>query len=94
MDGKDDSDNYLLRFKRYATVARWEKDSWATQLSSLLSGRALEVFSQLSQKDAMSYDCLKLALLKRYDFAEFGYRKRFHEANPKVKRVLVNLRCD
>ena len=28
----------------------------------------------------MSYDRLKLALLKRYDFTEFGYRKRFREA--------------
>ena len=40
VDGKDDLDNYLLRFERYATFARWEKDSWATQLSPLLSGRA------------------------------------------------------
>ena len=28
----------------------------------------------------MSYDRLKLALLKRYDFTNFGYRKRFREA--------------
>ena len=42
VDGRDDLDNYLLRFERYATVARWEKDSWATQLSPLLSCRALE----------------------------------------------------
>ena len=42
VDGRDDLDNYLLRFERYATVARWEKDSWAAQPSPLLSGRALE----------------------------------------------------
>ena len=30
VNGKDDLDNYLLRFERYATVAYWEKDSWAT----------------------------------------------------------------
>ena len=45
VDGRDDLDNYLLRFERYATVARWEKDSWATLLSPLLSSRALEVYS-------------------------------------------------
>ena len=82
LNGKDDLDNYLLRFERYATVALWEKDSWATQLSPLLSGLVLEVYSRLSQEDAMSYDRLELALLKRYDFTDFGYRKRFREAKP------------
>ena len=91
VDGRDDLDNYLLRFERYATVARWEKDLWATQLSPLLSGRALEVYSRFLQEDAMSYDRLKLVLLNRYDFSEFGYRKRFRVAKPKIKRVLVNL---
>ena len=82
VDGKDDLDDHLLRFERYATFARWEKHLWATQLSPLLSGRAFEVYSRLSQEDAISYDRLKLALLKRYDFTEFGYRKKFREAKP------------
>ena len=82
VDGRDDLDNYLLRFERYATVAGWKKEGWATQLSPLLSGRALEVYSRLSQDEAMDYQRLKLALLKRYDFTEFGYRRRFHDAKP------------
>ena len=41
VDGRDDLDNYLLRFESYATVAGWEKEAWVTQLSPLLSGRAL-----------------------------------------------------
>ena len=63
-------------------VARLEKYSWATQLSPLLPDRALEVYSRLSQEDAMSYGRLKLALLKRYDFTKFGYRNRFRETKP------------
>ena len=43
LDGKDNLDSYLLRFERYATVAGWEKETWAIWLSALLSGRALEV---------------------------------------------------
>ena len=31
----------------------------------------------------MDYERLKLALLKRYDFTEFGYRRRFCDAKPK-----------
>ena len=77
VDGRDDLDSYLLRFERYATVVGWEKEAWATQLSSLLSGRALEVYSRLSQDEAMDYERLKLALLKRYDLMMFGYDRRF-----------------
>ena len=65
VDGRDDLDNYLLQFERYATVAGWEKEAWATQLSPLLTGRALEVYSRLSQDEAMDYERLKLASLKR-----------------------------
>ena len=39
VNGKDNLDYYLLRFERYAAVARWGENSWATQLSPLLSGR-------------------------------------------------------
>ena len=77
VDGRDDLDNYLLRFEKYATVACWEKEAWATQLSPLLSSRALEVYSRLSQDEAMDYERLKLTLLKRYDFTEFGYRRLY-----------------
>ena len=83
VNAKDDLDNYLLRFERYATVALWEKNSWATQLNSLLPGSALKVYSALSQEDTMSYNRLKLALMNRYDFTEFAYRMRFREAKLK-----------
>ena len=42
----------------------------------------LEVYSRLSQDEAMDYERLKLALLKRYNFVEFGYRRRFCDAKP------------
>ena len=82
IDGRDDLDNYLSRFDRYATVAGWEKEAWTIRLSPLLSGRALEVYYRLSQDEAMDYERLKLALLKRYDFTKFGYRRRFRDAKP------------
>ena len=47
VDGKDDLDAYLQRFERFAATAKWEKAGWATNLSALLSGRALEVYSRL-----------------------------------------------
>ena len=59
--GKDDLDAYLQRFERFATTAKREKTGWASKLSALLSGRALEVYSRLSEEAAQDYDRVKLA---------------------------------
>ena len=84
MDGKDDLDAYLQRFERFATTAKWEKTGWASKLSALLSGRALEVYSRLSEEAAQDDDRVKLALMKRYDLTEDGYRRKFRASKPEV----------
>ena len=84
VDCKDDLDAYLQRFERFATTAKWEKTGWASKLSALLSGRALEVYSRLSEEAAQDYDRVKLALMKRYDLTEDGYRRKFRASKPEV----------
>ena len=37
VDGKDELDNYLLRFERNATINKWKKTDWATTLNALLT---------------------------------------------------------
>ena len=65
IDEKDELDSYLLRFERYAENASWEKDTWAIKLSALLTGRAMDVYTRMSDADASDYDKLKKALLTR-----------------------------
>ena len=77
VDGKDNLDEYLLRFERYASVAKWNRSAWATQLSRLLAGKAVEVYSRLSPEEAMDYKRLKVALLERCDFTERKYHEKF-----------------
>ena len=84
VDGKDDLDAYLQRFERFAETAKWKKDGWASKLSALLSGRALEVYSRLSEDAAKDYDRVKIALIKRYDLTEDGYRRKFRASKPEV----------
>ena len=84
VDGKDDLDAYLQRFERFANTAKWEKIGWASKLIALLSGRALEVYSRLSEEAALDYDRVKLALMKRYDLTEDGYRRKFRASRPEV----------
>ena len=87
IDEKDELDSYLLRFKRYAENASWEKDTWAIKLSALLTGRAMDVYTRMSDADASDYDKLKKALLTRYNYTEDGYRKRFREATPETEET-------
>ena len=63
VDNKDDLDAYLQRFERFAETAKWKKDGWASKLSALLTGRALEVYSRLSEEAAKDYDKVKIALM-------------------------------
>ena len=67
IDEKDELDSYLLRFERYAENASWEKDTWAIKLSALLTGRAMDVHTRMSDTDTSDYDKLKKALLTRYN---------------------------
>ena len=55
IDEKDELDSYLLRFERYAENASWEKDTWAIKLSALLTGRAMDVYTRMSDADASDY---------------------------------------
>ena len=79
-DGKDGMDAYLKRFERFAENAKWPKEEWATNLSALLQGKALDVYSRLSADDALKYDALKEALLTRYQLTEEGFRVKFGNA--------------
>ena len=82
VDEKDNLDNYLLRFERFAAIAGWQQDTWAVWLSPLLTGKALDVYSGLSSEDARDDDKLRKALLQRYNFTQQGYRERLRNAEP------------
>ena len=86
-DKKDELDSYLLRFESYAGNASWEKDTWAIKLSALLTGRAMDIYTRLSDTDANDYDKLRKALLTRYNYTEDGYRKRFREIKSEIEET-------
>ena len=44
-DGQDDLDSYIRRFERFATSAGWLEGNWAVVLSTLLTGKALDVYT-------------------------------------------------
>ncbi|KAJ8044409.1 hypothetical protein HOLleu_07148 [Holothuria leucospilota] len=84
-DSVDDLDAYLQRFERYATSQNWDKDTeWVINLSALLKGKALDVYSRLPLKESCNYDTLKKALFRKYHLTEQGFRQKFRWARPEI----------
>ena len=48
---RDSLDAYLKRFERFAVNAVWDRNEWATSLSTLVQGKALDVYSRLSPSE-------------------------------------------
>lgn len=72
--GGDDMDAYLHRFERHSELNGWVGARKALNLSTLLTGRALEVYTRLSVEQASDYDSLKDALLSRYQLTSEGLK--------------------
>ena len=78
----DKMDSYLTRFESYAMSNKWDPSMWASYLSALLKGRALEVFVRLSRDDQLEYGQIKEALLTNFDLTERSFRKKFRDCRP------------
>ena len=78
----DKMDSYLTRFESYALSNKWNPSMWASYLSALLKGRALEVFVRLSRDDQSDYGQIKEALLTNFDLTERSFRKKFRDCRP------------
>ena len=96
-DGHDELDSCLQHFERFARSCAWKEDKWATYLSALLTGKALNTYSRLSDADTGSYTRLKSALLKLYNLTEERYRTKFRRVKPEQNNTplqfVVRLRC-
>ena len=78
----DKMDSYLTRFESYAMSNKWDPSMWASYLSALLKGSALEVFVRLSRDDQSDYGQIKEALLTNFDLTERSFRKKFRDCRP------------
>ncbi|XP_045215060.2 trichohyalin-like [Mercenaria mercenaria] len=73
---KDNMDAYLERFERFAKSQGWKEETWAVSLSSLLTGKGLDVYTSMPPDQANDYTALKKAVLKRYQLTEGSYEER------------------
>ncbi|XP_061171098.1 uncharacterized protein LOC133180643 [Saccostrea echinata] len=78
----DEMDSFLLRFERYAEAQKWGEENWAVNLSALLRGKALDVYSLMPKSEALDYKNLKKALLRRFELTDDGFKKKFRSCRP------------
>ena len=86
-------DSYLTRFESYALSNKWDPSMWASYLSALLKGRALEVFVRLSRDDQSDYGQIKEALLTNFDLTERSFRKKFRDCRPEKCETFRQFSC-
>ena len=83
----DQIDAYIERYERFAKGQLWKPEVWATNLSTLLTGKALDVYSRILAADALDYKKLREALQKAYQLTLDGFRTKFWQAKCEVSET-------
>ena len=73
----DDVEAYLTTFERMMTAFEVQKERWVFKVAPYLTGKAQQAYAAMAAEDAGEYECLKAAILKRYNINEETYRVRF-----------------
>ena len=77
VESSDSMDSYLNRFEKFGIAQKWDKEDYATFLSTLLTGKALDVYSRLPVEHTNDYEYLKAALLSQYQLTGDDFRMKF-----------------
>src|ERR1043165_753399 len=70
-------EHYFVSFEKAMTIHKFPRDKWTALLHPQLTGKAQQVFSELSLEGCQDYDTLKQALLTAFARVPEFYRKRF-----------------
>lgn len=77
----DDIEHFLVTFERMAASCRWPKRDWAFCLIPLLTGKARSAYVHMDMDDVDDYECVKEAILCKYDINPETYRQRFRSTD-------------
>ncbi|KAK9504887.1 hypothetical protein O3M35_009058 [Rhynocoris fuscipes] len=72
-------DKYFLQFERVAQNFGWPRDVWTVLLQSVLTGKAGDIYAQLSFDESKDYNYVKQLILKAYECVPEKYRQLFRK---------------
>lgn len=87
-----DPEMFFSMFERLAEARGWPDSTRTSMLQCVLTGRAQEAFSALSNSDGMDYAVVKSTVLKAYELVPEAYRQQFgvgKEATSRIWSLLV-----
>ena len=75
--------------QKVAENLKWPKEHWALLTQCVLKGKAQEIYTQLSLKQASNYDTVKEVILKCYELVPEGYRQKFRNCEKQSNQTFV-----
>lgn len=88
-ESRYEMDSYLTTFETYASASKLCKEEVGIHLAILLTGSAREVYDGLLVEHRNNYDDLKVALLRKFDLTDEGYKRKFQNERPRENETLV-----
>ena len=82
-------DKYFLHFEKVAKNCAWPKEHWTMLLQSVLTGKARDVYSELSAELSGEYDTVKELILKGYELVPEAYRQKFRNLDKNINKTYV-----
>ena len=58
---------------------KWPREHWTLLLQSVVIGKALEIYTQLSLEQSSDYDKVKELIFKAYELVPEAYRQKFRD---------------
>ena len=71
-----DIEAYLITFERAVQAHGVDEDNWSFILGPQLTGKAMQAYAAMSNKDLQDYGKVKEAMFQLYDINEETYRWR------------------
>ena len=87
LNEKDDIEACLTTFERLMTAYAVAKTKWIFKLAPQLTGKAQQAYALLPTDQALDYDVVKAAILRRYDITEETYCQRFRASTKGVEEM-------
>ena len=74
---EQDIDQYFTHFEKVASNLEWPKESWTSLLQTVFTGKARQVYNDLSDEKSKDYETVKQTVLKVYELIPEAYRLKF-----------------
>ena len=84
-----DPDTFFTLFERVSETRQWPDEEKVLLLQCVLTGKAQEAYSAVCAQEGLTYEMVKLAVLRAYELVPEAYRQRFRQWVKSDKQTCV-----